>query len=75
MKLRTLLGLINLEYNPFWAFMNFRRIKSNDKRVSDFYDLTKVDTNPPVSIALDSAEIPTAQSKHFKIEPAHKGDK
>jgi hypothetical protein len=75
MKLRTLLGLIDLEYNPFWAFMNYRRIKSDDKRVSDFYDLTKVDTDPQVSIALDSADIPTVQSKHFKIRPARKGEK
>jgi hypothetical protein len=73
MRLRTLLGFIDLLFNPFWGFMNFRRIKSNDKRVSDFYDLSKMNTEPEASIVFDRAEIPTAQNKHFKIKPAHKG--
>jgi hypothetical protein len=53
--------------------MNYRRIRSNGKRVSDFYDLTKVNSEPDVSIALDKADIPVAHGKLSKINRTLKG--
>jgi len=64
---------IDFFFNPFWEITNYRRIKSNGKRVSDFYDLLKIDAKPDVSIILNKAEIPVAHGKFSKIKRTHKG--
>jgi hypothetical protein len=73
MTLGTFLKYVDFFFNPFWEFMNYRRIRSNGKRVSDFYDLTKVNLEPDVSIVLDKADIPVADGKLSKIKRTHKG--
>jgi hypothetical protein len=54
-------------FNPFWAFTNYKRIKNNSARVSDFYNSAKIDVIEEVSITMAPSAIPKPKV-NFTIE-------
>jgi hypothetical protein len=51
-------------FNPFWSFTNYKRIKNNTARVSDFYNSAKIDAVDEVSISMAPSEIPKPKIKY-----------
>jgi hypothetical protein len=51
-------------FNPFWSFTNYRRIKNNPTRTSDFYNSTKPDIIDEISISMAPSEIPKPNIKY-----------
>jgi hypothetical protein len=60
-------------FNPFWAFTNYKRIKNNPDRVSDFYNSAKIHVVEEVSITMAPSDIPKPKIKYtFEKEKARK---
>jgi hypothetical protein len=57
-------------FNPFWMFTNYKRIKNNDKRVSDFYNTTHSNMRGDLT-SLHFSEIPKPEL-NYKITKEEK---
>jgi hypothetical protein len=51
-------------FNPFWMFTNYKRIKNNDKRVSDFYNTTHSNMRDNLT-SLHISEIPKPELNYI----------